>query len=147
MKETTGNLWDQEADALCITTNGAVTKDGHATMGAGCALEARSMFDGISKQLGGLIEELGNCVHVLPYAHNGAYLVSFPVKEHWRDLADFKLIEKSANELVRMADEYRWQSVVLPRPGCGNGHRRWDQVRPILEPILDDRFTVITFAS
>jgi hypothetical protein len=32
--------------------------------------------------------------------------------------------------------------VLLPRPGCGNGHRTWDEVCPVIEPILDDRFTV-----
>lgn len=33
--------------------------------------------------------------------------------------------------------------LILPRPGCGNGRLRWEDVRKILEPILDDRFTVV----
>lgn len=147
MLETTGNLWDvQGADALCITTNGYVTKDGHATMGAGCALEARSMFDGISKVLGSLLNTYKNHVYELPgYEHNGARIVTFPVKHHWKDRAAFDLIFKSTHELKNLTDARGWQNVVLPRPGCGNGHRTWEQVKPILEPILDDRFTVITF--
>jgi len=55
------------------------------------------------------------------------------------------LIRQSARQLVEMADKFGWGSVVLPRPGCGNGGLDWDDVRPILEAILDDRFTVVTF--
>jgi hypothetical protein len=43
-----------------------------------------------------------------------------------------------------MADKFRWQHIVMPRPGCGNGGLDWADVEPVLSKLLDDRFTVIT---
>jgi len=36
------------------------------------------------------------------------------------------------------------KKVYLPRPGCGYGYLDWEIVKKELEPILDDRFIVIT---
>jgi len=72
-------------------------------------------------------------------------LVSMPVKHHWRDRADPELIVTSAKQLVQMADKFEWHSIVVPRPGCGNGGLTWNDVRPLLEPIFDDRFTVVSY--
>jgi hypothetical protein len=63
----------------------------------------------------------------------------------WDQWADLDLIGRSADELVALTTRYGWQTVVLPRPGCNNGKRDWEkEVRPILLPILDDRFLVVT---
>lgn len=43
-----------------------------------------------------------------------------------------------------MADKFGYSEVVLPRPGAGNGGLEWKDVRPILEEILDDRFTILS---
>lgn len=123
-----------------ITTNGFVTKDGRAVMGRGCALEAKTKFEGIDFALGRLIKDHGNRCHIL-----GDYgLVSFPVKHHWKEQADLDLIIRSAHELVQLADAHGWQFVVMPRPGCGNGKLKWADVKPAIAGILDDRFRVIT---
>jgi hypothetical protein len=64
----------------------------------------------------------------------------------WACVANPKLIEKSAHELVALADKHKLESVVLPRPGCGAGELSWTgQIRDMLAGILDDRFWVITF--
>ena len=36
-----------------------------------------------------------------------------------------------------------FSSVLLPKPGCANGGLNWEQVKPLLEQYLDDRFTII----
>jgi len=62
----------------------------------------------------------------------------------WACLADPHLIEDSARQLVYLTTKKGWHKVLLPRPGCGAGEIRWEDIGPILRPILDDRFTVIS---
>lgn len=63
----------------------------------------------------------------------------------WGSPALMSLIEKSAKELLEVTNQRDWNSVILPRPGCGAGELNWDEVRPLLSGILDDRFHAITF--
>ena len=149
MKEARGNLWTFPADAYVITTNGFVKKNGAAVMGRGCAKEALDKFPGIAQVLGKRIQEHGNHISLI-WQH--PFVISFPVKHNWWEKADIDLIKRSAEELVELvgyADKnsqyYPFQQVVLPRPGCGNGQLNWEDVKPVIEPILDDRYTVITF--
>lgn len=146
-REARGDMWKMAADAHCITTNGDVRKDGAAVMGRGCALEAAAMFPAIRADLGYLINEHGNHVHLLgPRRHRGnRYVVySFPVKHHWNEWASFGLIERSAYELMETVESQGYSTVLLPRPGCGNGHLQWEEVRQVLSPILDDRIVIVS---
>jgi len=143
MKELFGDLWDltPRADALCITTNGTITNSGRGVMGRGLAYQAKQRYPGLEYRLGKLLKEGGNHVHILRTV--SPILISFPVKHLWEQKADPLLIVRSAQELVALADEKGWTNIVLPRPGCGNGGLTWNEVRPLLEPFLFDRFTVV----
>lgn len=146
MIEVTGNLWTYPADARVITTNGTVKKDGSCVMGRGCALEAKTKYPYLAKQLGKAILDTGNHTRCLvEEPPNDLFLVAFPVKHNWWEKADLDLIKRSASELAVLTTANRWNTVVLPRPGCGNGKLKWEDVKQILEPVLDDRFHVITF--
>lgn len=141
MLEPVGDLWTTPADWRVITTNGDVKKNGAAVMGRGCALEAKTRFVGIDHYLGRMIQQFGNHVYFLE-----AGLLSFPVKHHWQDRADIELIRRSATELRYFLDIGHISGrILLPRPGCGNGGLNWTGVKPVIAPILDDRFAVITF--
>lgn len=152
MREVTGNLWFYQATVKVITTNGFVKKNGECVMGRGCAKEARDMFPGVATLLGTLLTCHGNHVHTLGSheepKNGGGYfeLLSFPVKHRWNEDADPQLIVQSAAELAAYVDaKYPNAVVVMPRPGCGNGSLNWEDVKPLIEPILDDRFHIITF--
>jgi len=140
MKETTGNIWDYlDSAIIAITTNGAVSRSGKAIMGRGVAAVAARRFPDLPDILGSAIVEEGNHVHYLGYS-----IVSFPVEHTPYETPDLRLIKQSAEEIVQLADQQRWMSIVVPRPGCGGGGLSWSEVKPILEKVFDQRFTVIS---
>lgn len=141
MKELKKNLWDC-GPVIVITTNGYVRKDGGLVMGRGCALEAMRRFPAIVYHLGHEIKTHGNHVHYL-YKYNGYEIFSFPVKHNWWAKADIKLIERSASELFDKVVLMKIDRIYVPRPGCGFGTLNWEEVKPVLEKIWDDRFIVV----
>jgi hypothetical protein len=145
VKEIEGNLWDVAADLRAITTNPIVNRRDEAVMGRGCAREAKSKVPGIERHFARLLRAHGNRVMLLSRLRDGSRLASFPVKHHWKEEADPRLIRRSAQQLVALADKFGYERVVIPRPGCGNGRLSWEEVGPVLAGILDDRFSVVTF--
>ena len=145
MREAFGNLWDlAKGKVLVLTTNGTIRKDGACVMGRGIAKEAKMKFPRLPYKLGSLIKASGNNVYDLG-TFSGYRIISFPVKHNWWEQANIELIKRSARQLVKMADAFGWQEVYLPRPGCGNGRLRWEDVRSVLASVLDDRFIVCTW--
>jgi hypothetical protein len=74
---------------------------------------------------------------VLHLAHN-RFFVSFPTKDHWREVSQLGSIEKGLQELVACSGPWRVPSWVLavPRLGCGAGGLSWSQVQPVMEHYL-----------
>jgi hypothetical protein len=163
-------------DAICITTNGFVKKNGGAVMGRGCALEALYKFKyaNLDLLLGSLISSDGaGKVHNLgKFKEINARLYAFPVKpdytkfdgnnvvKHminlfkigntvpgWAAKADLNIILNSARQLKTIADENNLTCIVIPRPGCGAGELEWKDVSKELNKILDSRFYSITFKN
>lgn len=169
MKQIKGDLFEIDCDALCITTNGFVKSNGYAVMGMGCAKQLAQFDIHAPLKLGSAIRTHGNIVQLID--NYGVPVYAFPVKpmrrvaEHatdavthmrnkfkhgdvipgWACVADINIITKSAHELLALANEHGWQKVILPRAGCGAGELSWDDVYPILNDILDDRFYAVTY--
>ena len=95
--------------------------------------------------LGNLIKLHGNVPFFMFYDNES--LITLPVKHHWQQPADLKLIEVSTHEMVSMVNLKPWKIVAVPRLGCGNGQRSWEEVKPIIEPLLDDRFIVVNLPN
>jgi hypothetical protein len=144
MIEVVGNLWTYPADFRVITTNGATRGDGLAVMGRGCALEAKKRYPKLARLLGERLRARGNHVQFFSDREIGDRLglFTFPVKHRWDQPADLDLIRRSTEEFARQL--LASSTYVLPRPGCGNGQRAWDEVRPIIAA-LPDNVRVITF--
>lgn len=149
---TKSNIFDlpeNKNQAVCVTTNGIVKKDGNAVMGAGIAKETDTRFH-IAPLLGEYLRKYGNRTFYMGcYRHektdNSFAIITFPTKNNWRDNSDLTLIKQSAENLVRICTNRNITKCYLPPVGCGCGNLDWEsQVRPVLEKILDDRF-IITF--
>lgn len=169
MKLAYGNMLHMECDALVITTNGFVKNNGDAVMGRGIAKQVADVLPQIPSLLGTLIKRNGNGVQRL-INHNGMALISAPVKpayvifdgtnvvEHaayrfrigdrvpgfWAKAIPERIVA-SCHELVNLANNTGWQTILCPRFGCGAGELNWEDIEPLVSPILDDRFIVCTF--
>lgn len=147
MKEIVGNIWDYHAKGhwIVITTSGSVSKDGAAVMGRGVALQAKQRFPELPEELGYRLSYEGN----LPFEFRQYRILTFPVKSEWWQRANVDLIEQSWIHLrCVVVDELTVFRQLIPpiymvRPGCGNGGLDWEDVKPILEKYLDDRFVVV----
>ncbi|PLX41640.1 MAG: ADP-ribose-binding protein [Deltaproteobacteria bacterium] len=142
MIEAEGDLFAEIGSAIiAFTTHGTVNKRGATPMLHGSAREALRRFPELAEELGGMISKYGNHVH--PLSHG---LVSFPVEHGWMEVPDPRLIERSAGELKALADQNGWKKIIVPRPGCGGGGLKWEEVKPLLEPYFDERFTLVVKA-
>ena len=164
MNEKYGDIWvlarRDRADAIVVTTNGYVNKKGEAVMGKGIAREAAIIYPELPKRLGNIIKNYGNYVWLHEFdLWNGEndyqeYVFTFPVKPEfgpngemgWKTKAQLPLIKESTKQLVSIIDELGFMNkIYMPRPGCGAGGLKWETVKPTIEPLLDERFTVITW--
>lgn len=162
MKEIKGNIFEQlDADAICVTTNGIVKANGELVMGAGIAKQFAERFPGLAADAGEMVDNYGNICQILlthSFSNRELSIIAFPTKHHWKDQSDLALIARSAHQLVQIANkevawddgldgeliQRAWKKIVLPRPGCGLGGLKWEDVKRVIEPILDDRFYIIT---
>ena len=151
MLEEQGDLWEAHDLGywVVVTTNGDINAKGECVMGRGVALQAKRRFPALPKKIGGMVKLAGS--HVAAYVEER--VITFPVKYHYYDRADMRLIERSARELAGM--KRMWDRdgntrprtikdlVYMVRPGCGNGGLEWSMVKPVIEPFLDDHFIVV----
>lgn len=138
--ETRGNIFDEKADAVCVTTNGVVCSTG-AVMGKGIAKEADMRYN-LKTALAEKLRAHGNHVYDMGLFEN-KHIVTFPTKNHWRDNSEIMLIIQSCHELIKLADDNNWKEILLPPVGCGCGGLNFEgQVKPVIDSILDDRFVI-----
>ena len=86
MLDIEGNLFAQNVDAICITTNGFVKKDGRCVAGRGCAKEARDRWPDFDLDLGTSIHKYGNVPSLIikSLESDVTYdVLSFPVKPEY----------------------------------------------------------------
>lgn len=167
MKERKADLFEtifeDNVDAICITTNGQYTTDGRAAMGGGCAGVCAKLWPETALRLGKCLKNFGTNIPFVIGAldKDGKYLepnmkmikerkfktliFSFPTIDNLMDGAKLQIIERSAQELKALVERFDLRGVVIGRPGAGIGGLRWVDVKTLIEPILDDRFTIVSF--
>lgn len=146
MKIVYGDLWTYEEDHpdrwTLITTNGTVKADGANVMGSGCAREWADRNPDAPFWLGTMLKQHGN--HC--YSHKEDRVITFPTKEDVWKGSPMATIIRSCNELAFMANTCPDHLFVLPRPGVGAGGLKWEDVEPVIAPLLPDNVHVITWS-
>lgn len=136
MLERTGNLWTAQG-VICVPTNGYLDYRDHLLLSGDVAREARRKWPSLVIEAGKLVKLYGN----IPFYFREQSMLTFPVKKHFRDPPSLVVIGYSAMVARTIADRYNLV-VNLPRVGAGPGELPWEEVKPVLERYLDDRFTV-----
>jgi hypothetical protein len=167
MKERKADLfetiYEDGVDAICITTNGHYTKTGGAVMGGGCAGVCSRRWPETSQRLGKMLKTFGqNIPFVIGCLDaDGKYLepsrtmiknkefkvviFSYPTINQLIDGANLQLVKQSAAMTKDYVEQFDLKNIMVPRPGVGIGGLQWSVVKPELEAILDDRFTIVSF--
>lgn len=141
MIEAVGDIWDlSKGNSLAIPTNGLTNFRGQAIMGRGIAKEAKDRYPDIAIDLGVNLLIAGNRVFDLGQ-YEDWHIYSFPTKHNWRDKSSIDLIKESCIQIVRYSTGN--ERIFIGRPGCGNGGLLWEDVKPAIEPLLDDRFIIV----
>lgn len=129
MIEKACDLWIEPAEYRCILTSAAVA-GGEAVLETPSARTAATRFAGLALDLGRLITARGNHVHVLRPG-----LCSFPIKQYQWAGPSLQIIERSARELAEIVGTAK---TLLPRPGCGDGELKWEDVAKALAFLPDN---------
>lgn len=170
MRQLRGDLLAYECDAIVVTTNGFTKQNGDCVMGRGIALQVANIYPQLPNILGDSIKRHGNKVVAFDFEDEHPAIVAFPVKpitvisdgtnvvSHMRNkfpkgavvpgfacIAEKDLIEQSLKQLVDGVNQMGWTNVACPRFGCGAGELSWEEIEPLAERYLDDRFVVFTF--
>lgn len=152
MKEIVGDLWRHHFGPghswTIITTNGFVKEKERVpgtkqfkpacVMGRGVAAQAKRRFKELPFKLGARILESGN--HVYKWPEYG--IITFPVKDFWWNEARLSIIIQSIYEMLALLDGDSLP-VYGVRFGCGNGGLAWPAVKAVVEPLLDDQYTIV----
>lgn len=157
-------IYENDVDAILITTNGQWTRQGLAAMGGGCAGVCAQRWPQTAQRLGKMLKTFGTNVPFVIGAldKEANYLdpnremirerkfkcliMSFPTINQLQHGSNLQLIKQSAVILKDYADNFGLKGLVTGRPGCGIGGLNWhNEVKPALQEIFDDRFTIVSF--
>lgn len=141
------------ADAYVVTTNTTVKQDGTNPMGVGIARQAALRHPRLPAKYGAWLQLHEEDVllrrtakeHVLAVELDGESLLLMPTKREVYRASPVDLVVKSLAQLVQLVNWTDWSTVHMPRPGCGAGMLQWDDIKPVCELLLDDRFTVWSY--
>lgn len=120
IKYKTGDIFTERVDAICIPTNGYITKYGNGVMGKGVAKQAANYWPGIKKLLGERLQEIGHIVMPLTredrdgrvfidFEHKEVevpyHVLSLPTKPDKIILEDFNQLVSNTRNLYRIGSE------------------------------------------
>ncbi|MCK4666904.1 hypothetical protein KAU33_09155 [Candidatus Dependentiae bacterium] len=142
MIEKEGYIWHSDADVICILTGNKIDENGALEMRNGIALEAKQSDNNVPYYFGKHVINNGN-TPCLFMRDDKPHFCSLPTKFTLEGKFNIELIIQSVKIMLSIVNHYHFIEIALPRPGCENNELDWEtEVKPVIEPYLDDRFTV-----
>lgn len=134
IKETSGNLFNSNAEALVNAVNCV------GVMGKGIALQFKQKFPAeyfkaykIACQNGELAIGKVQIFELKNTNTNPNFIINFPTKNHWREPSKIEYIESGLRSLVEAIEQYKIKSIAMPALGCGLGGLDYKKVKPLIE--------------
>jgi hypothetical protein len=162
-----GDLFRQVCCAICIPTNGETVNrvvggrnrcHSKNTMNSGFALKAQKRWPGIELLLGSLVALHGNNVYPLTRRQDDGtivfrvermqhfplsyHILSFPIKLTPTGDIDIMLVERSARQLLNIANMNKWKKIILPQIDIRNPLKK-SSIEQSLKLLLDRRFCIL----
>ncbi|HEY3918739.1 MAG TPA: macro domain-containing protein [Stellaceae bacterium] len=135
---TQGNLLESDAEALVNTVNTV------GVMGKGVALMFKEAFpeNFAAYESACKRHEVRTgrmfVTHIQRLGQPAKWIINFPTKEKWFQPSKYEWIETGLADLKRLIIEKSIHSIAIPPLGSGNGHLKWEKVRPLIEAALGD---------
>jgi len=135
----------EDCDAVFVTTNDVIKRDGSLVMGAGAALRMTYDFPDAPKTFGqALLQTTSDPYGVLwtttIYSHREIDIGIFQTKRHFKDASDLGLVEYSTACLKSYADKFPEYNIYLNYPGIGRGGLSDRDVYPIIKTLPNNVF-------
>jgi O-acetyl-ADP-ribose deacetylase (regulator of RNase III) len=135
MKYLKGNLLDADTQALVNTVNTV------GVMGKGIALQFKEAFPMNYKIYAAACKKhefkIGDLLVVKELTlEKEKIIINFPTKTEWYMKSKYEYIEEGLQELVKVIEDYKIESIAIPPLGCGNGGLKWEKVKQMIEKYL-----------
>lgn len=127
--EVVANLFDLKAESYVNTVNCV------GVMGKGIALEFKIRYphmylDYVRQCREGLFTP--GQVRTWHSGTDNIWIYNMATKKHWKNPSKFEWVKEGLVDLACNLEFLAIKSIVMPRPGCGNGGLDWEQVRPLV---------------
>jgi O-acetyl-ADP-ribose deacetylase (regulator of RNase III) len=135
MEYVKGNLLDADTEALVNTVNTV------GVMGKGVALQFKEKYPLNFKYYADACKKkevtIGKMLVTRDSTLEGEkVIINFPTKMEFYRKSQYRFIEEGLQDLVKVIDQYRLESVALPPLGCGYGGLKWEKVKSLIELYL-----------
>lgn len=130
-----GNLLDADVEAVVNTVNTV------GIMGKGIALMFKQRFphnfDSYVRACSRKEVQIGRMFVTVNDEFFPKWIINFPTKRHWRTKTQLAWVVDGLQDLARVIEDKRIQSIAIPALGCGNGGLDWREVRPLIVGTLN----------
>lgn len=130
-----GDILKEDTEALINTVNCT------GVMGRGIALQFKNAFPENFKAYASAckhnkVQPGKMFVYQTDQLTNPRFIINFPTKRHWRNKSLIEDIETGLEDLVKVINQLKIQSIAIPPLGSGLGGLNWNHVKPKIEEAL-----------